>query len=212
MNLKEAFRYQNRLQSFMEQAQFILDDVSNVTRVEKTYIRHKVNPDAEDEKVTVCVDCEYYEQITDLARFLVYMLEQKQLLYTFIRKAKNSLELDLDSEVSLNATRQSLARTFRTMNDQRSGEQLIADGGTGYRFNTDGNQTVYRCDVRKVTTINFDRKEIRSLLSHLNQASDQISTKIDLCLVTTEVDYQPPFDVNDSFSEAFDVFVGVSDH
>ena len=98
------------------------------------------------------------------------------------------------------------------MNDQRSSEQLITDGGTGYRFNMDGNHTVYRYDVRKVTTINFDRKEIRSLLSHLNQASDQISTKIDLCLVTTEVDYQPPFDVNDSFSEAFDVFVGVSDH
>ena len=78
MNLKEAFRYQNRLQSFMEQAQFILDDVSNVTRVEKTYLRHKVNPDDKDEKVTVSADCEYYEQITDLARFLVYLLEQKK--------------------------------------------------------------------------------------------------------------------------------------
>ena len=170
MNLKEAFRYQNRLQSFMEQAQFILDDVSNVTRVEKTYLRHKVNPDDKDEKVTVSADCEYYEQITDLARFLVYLLEQKKQLYASIRKAKNSLDLDVDSEVSLNATRSNLARTFRTMNDQRSSEQLITDGGTGYRFNMDGNHTVYRYDVRKVTTINFDRKVISSLLSHLNQA------------------------------------------
>ena len=33
MNLKEAFRYQNKLQSFMDEAQEILDRDSNVTKV-----------------------------------------------------------------------------------------------------------------------------------------------------------------------------------
>ena len=42
MNLKEAFRYQNKLQSFLDEAQSILDRDSNVTRVENTYLRHKV--------------------------------------------------------------------------------------------------------------------------------------------------------------------------
>ena len=32
MNLKEAFRYQNKLQSFLDEAQSILDRDSNVTR------------------------------------------------------------------------------------------------------------------------------------------------------------------------------------
>ena len=32
MNLKEAFRYQNKLQSFLDNAQSILDRDSNVTR------------------------------------------------------------------------------------------------------------------------------------------------------------------------------------
>lgn len=94
------------------------------------------------------------------------------------------MDLDIDLQVSLNTLRQSVARTFRSMNDLRSSEQLIPDGGTAYRFNTDGNQTVYRCDVRRVTTINFDRKVIRTLLYRLNQESDETSAKIDLCLVT----------------------------
>ena len=51
MNLKEAFRYQNKLQSFMDEAQSILDRDSNVTKVENTYLRHKVMTEVEDETV-----------------------------------------------------------------------------------------------------------------------------------------------------------------
>ena len=36
---------------------------------------------------------------------------------------------------------------FRTMNGIRSSEQTIANGGTGYRFNTDGNQVTYRLSL-----------------------------------------------------------------
>lgn len=39
MNLKEAFRYQNKLQSFMDEAQGILSREENITKVEKTYLR-----------------------------------------------------------------------------------------------------------------------------------------------------------------------------
>ena len=51
MNLKEAFRYQNKLQSLLDEAQGILDCDSNVTKVANTYLRHKVMPEAEDETV-----------------------------------------------------------------------------------------------------------------------------------------------------------------
>lgn len=37
MNLKEAFRYQNKLQSLLDEAQGILDCDSNVTKVANTY-------------------------------------------------------------------------------------------------------------------------------------------------------------------------------
>lgn len=98
------------------------------------------------------------------------------------------------------------ARTFKRMNDLRSSEQTISNGGTGYRFNAEGNQISYRCDVRRVTTINYDRKVIRAALGKLNQRADETSAKIDLCLVTSKVDYAPPFDVNASFAEAFEIY------
>ena len=206
MNLKEAFRYQNKLQSFMDEAQQVLDYNENVTKVENTYLRHKVMSEAEDETVTTVPETEYYEQITDLARFLVYLLDEKATLFAAIRKAKSALEIDMDSEVSLNASRQNIARTFKHLNDLRSSEQMISNGGTGYRFNADGNQISYRCDVKRVTTINYDRNAIRSILGKLNKEADDTSAKIDLCLVTSSVDYEPPFDVNSSFAEAFEIF------
>ena len=63
MNLKEAFRYQNKLQSFMDEAQEILNHESNVTKVENTYLRHKVMAEAEDETVVIVPDTEYYHRL-----------------------------------------------------------------------------------------------------------------------------------------------------
>ena len=208
MNLKEAFRYQNKLQSFMDEAQGILDRENNITKVENTYLRHKVMPEAEDEKVVTIPETEYGEQITDIARFLLNLLDEKKTLFAAIRKAKDALDIDMDSEVSLNAARQSVARTFKRMNDLRSSEQTISNGGTGYRFNAEGNQISYRCDVKRVTTINYDRNVIRAELGKLNKCADETSAKLDLCLVTSKVEYEAPFDVNASFAEAFEAFVG----
>ena len=215
MNLKEAFRYQNKLQSFLDEAQSILDRDANITKVENTYLRRKVMAEAEDETVAAVPETEYYEQITDIARFLLFLLDEKDKLFAAIRKAKSAirtakdaLDIDMDSEVSLNAARQSVARTFRHMNDLRCCEQTIPNGGSGYRFNADGNQITYRCDVRRVTTINYDRKVIRAALTKLDRRADETSARIDLCLVTSDVAYTPPFDVNVSFAEAFARYTG----
>ena len=206
MNLKEAFRYQNKLQALMDEADGILSCEANITKVENTYLRHKVNPEAEDETVRQEPQTEYAEQITEVAGFLLYLLEEKTRLAAAIRQAKNGLDLDMDSEVSLNAQRQKIAGTFRSMSTLRSSEQTISNGGIGYRFNAEGNQVSYRCDVRRVTTINYDRNVIRKALTKLNQTADETSAKLDLCLVASKVDYEPPFDVNVSFGEAFEAW------
>lgn len=41
MNLKEAFRFQNKLGALMEEAQDVLDRDANITRVENTYLRKR---------------------------------------------------------------------------------------------------------------------------------------------------------------------------
>ena len=204
MNLKEAFRYQNKLQAFMDEVQQILENESNITKVENTHLRSKVMPEARDETVRTQPDSEYYQQINQLVRFMLFLLSEKEALFEAVRKAKAALPQDLDSQVSLNALRQSVARSLRHMNSLRSSEQIIANGGTGYRFNTDGNQVSYRCDVKRVITINFDRNMVRKELAKLDKKSDETSAQLDLCLVTSRVDYEPRFDVNCSFAEAFE--------
>ena len=130
MNLKEAFRFQNKLQSMMADAQSILGNNGNITKVQNTYLRH--------------------------------------------------------------------------MADLRNGEVLISNGGVGYRFNNEGNQVSYRCDVKRVTTINFDRNKIRKMCADLSKKSDETSATLDAALVNTPVEYEAPFDVNETFAEAFE--------
>ena len=207
MNLKEAFRYKNKLQSLMDEAQCILGYDPNVTRVETTYLRKKVTAEAENETTANQPDTEYSEQITELTGFLLYLLDKREVLARSIRAAKNKLPLDMDSEVSLNAKRQSIAVTFRHMASLRSSEVLTPGGGTGYRFNTDGNQVSYRCDVERITTINFDRNVIRKHLAETNRKADEISAELDRCQVNAEVDFAPTFDVNDSFADVFSAYL-----
>ena len=89
------------------------------------------------------------------------LLEEREKLCRAIHTAKNSLDLDMDSEVGLNRQRQDLAEVFRHMAMLRNSEKTIAGGGSGFRFNGEGNQVSYRCDATQVTTIDFDRNKIR---------------------------------------------------
>ena len=210
MNLKEAFRFQNKLQSMMDEAQSILGSTANITKVQNTYLRKKVMPEAENETTIDAPATEYSEQITLVAEFLLHLLSEREKLSVAIFQAKAGLNLPagLDGEVSLNSKRQEVAGLFRRMAGLRSSEVLISNGGTGYRFNNEGNQVSYRCDVKRVTTINFDRNKIRKMCGDLNKKSDEVSAALDSVLVNTQVEYTVPFDVNDTFAEAFEAFAG----
>ena len=201
MNLKEAFRYQNKLQRLMEEAEDILRRERNVVKVEQTALLHEVNPDAADETTVEPADTVYADQITDIAVLLMFLLGERERLSRAIRVAKQNMDMDFDGEVSLNTRRQELAAIFRNMAQLRSSETLIPGGGVGYKFNAEGNQVSYRCDLKKVTTINFDRNKVRSYATALSRRADQVSAELDKQMVNTEVDYEPPFDVNDTFSE-----------
>lgn len=92
------------------------------------------------------------------------------------------------------------------MTGLRTSETVIPSGGTGYRFNNEGNQVAYRCDVKRVITIHFDRNKIRKLCGDLSRKSDEISTALDAALINAPVDYIAPFDVNDTFADVFEQF------
>ena len=210
MNLKEAFRFQNKIQSLMTEADGILSREQNITKVQNTYLRKKVMAEAEDETTIDAPNTEYSGRITEMAMFLLHLLDEREKLSSAIHKAKAGLDLPagLDGEVSLNSKRQEIAGTLRRMAALRSSEVVIPNGGTGYRFNNEGNQVSYRCDVKKVVTINFDRNKIRKMCGDMNKKADETSSKLDAALVNTEVAYVAPFDVNDTFADVFEAFVG----
>lgn len=142
-----------------------------------------------------------------MAAFLMVLLTEREKLSTAICEAKSKLPLDMDSETGLNRVRQNLADTFRRMAVQRNSEVVIANGGSGYRFNGEGNQVSYRCDAKRVTTINFDRNKIQGMATELGRRADEVSARLDQCLVNTAVDYTLPFEMNDSFDTILSDFI-----
>ena len=78
MNLKEAFRFQNKLSALMEEAQGILSQDANVMQIRNTYLRRKVMEGAEDETTIETPPSEFAAQITKVAEFLIYLLREKE--------------------------------------------------------------------------------------------------------------------------------------
>jgi len=211
MNLKEAFRFQNKLQALMLGAQSILDNERNICKTQTTIMHKKVIPELENETTVEAAPSDYADSIDKVVEFMLYLLREQEVLAKAIHDAKVGLEIDMDAEVCLNGRRQRVAATLRHMADLRGSEQIIVNGGTGYRFNAEGNQVAYRCEAKKVTTINYNRNAVRAQAAALDRKSDDISAKLDRCMINSEVAYEPCFDVNDSFSAVFEAFARVQE-
>ena len=207
MNLKDAFRAQNKLQALMDEAGEILQNQGNTLKVTTTHLRSKVMPEAQDAVTEEAAPSEYAEHINQVAVFLMAMLVEREKLSAAICAAKSKLPLDMDSETGLNRVRQNLADIFRRMAVLRNSEVVLSNGGSGYRFNGEGNQVSYRCDAKRVTTINFDRNKIRGMATELGRKADEVSAKLDQCIVNTVVDYSLPFEMNDSFNVILSDFI-----
>ena len=191
----------------MDEIELILGNSSNVTKVQKTYFTSKVVRTTTDLVTNEVPSTEYADKITELSGFLMFLLDEKGKLYKAIQKTKSTLDIDIDSETALNTNRQEVAKYFRTMNNLRSSEKILVGEGIAYTFNSEGNQVPFKCDLKKVTTINFDRNKIKGYLEKLNKLSDTVSEKLDTALVTSKVEYNAPFDVNSSLNDVFENYL-----
>lgn len=185
MNMKEAFRFQNKLDAVLTEAEDILKTDRNVMKQESHYLHSKVMPEVDDEVIEDRPDVDLGEDnVTNLVQFTVFLLQEKEKLFRAIRKAKNEQAVDIDSEVSLNSSRQQVAAVLRRLAGLRDKETIISNGGFGYRFNAEGNQVSYKCDVKRISSINFDRRAVQKLVKELNTKADAVSADIDRCVVT----------------------------
>lgn len=80
MNLKEAFRFQNKLQSLMDEAERILADDRNITQVKVTALYKKAMPEQENETTVEPAPSEYADHIDAVAAFLLHLLGEREKL------------------------------------------------------------------------------------------------------------------------------------
>lgn len=199
MILKEAYRYQNYLSNLVSSAEGYLCKKDFITETTQTHNRKKVNPEAEDEVMVVKTSYNVDFTPMQLIEFINKALVEKQKLTNAIDTAKKNAEINIDSSIEMNRIKQGYISVLSSMTKTKSSETVSR--GSGYKFNADGNQVAYYYDIDNVTTINFDRNDVRGILKKLQRETDDISTKIDAIQATTEVDYEPIWDLSDSLED-----------
>ena len=90
MNLKEAFRCQNKLQALVDECVSVLQRQSNIVKVKEIHLRKKMMPEDEDEVVESAPANEFSSDVTALTEFVVYLLGEKEKLCAARRKARCS--------------------------------------------------------------------------------------------------------------------------
>ena len=194
MILKEAFRYQNYLSLLLSQAMNYLSCESYITTTIQSHNRTKVNPDAQDEKITIQKPYNVIFEPNDLIDFVVKLIEEKEKLSNAIAVSKRTLEFDIDAAMSINKMKQEFIQTLRRMAVIKSTE--LEKEGTSYKFNNDGDQVSYRYPVKEVKTIDYDRNTVKSLISKFKKETDKISTERDRIDIMIEVNYDPIWEVD----------------
>lgn len=199
MNLKEAFRYQNFLDELLGTAYSYLNNKNFVVSTVETHLKSQVNPDAKDEVIEVQKPYDVEFTPNDLIDFVVKVINEKEKISNIISDAKMRTEIDIDVAIALNKKKQGFARVLQSLSNIKSGEKI--KNASDYKFNTDGNQVSYYYKINEVTQIDFDRNDVRGLYKKLLKETDEVSTKLDSILINTELDFNPSWDINDSFEE-----------
>lgn len=204
MNLKESFRYQNFLDSLLRCATSSVSNRDHCLTVTKTHLRNKANPEVAD--VTETVEVEKFFKNDDVLSFMKLLVEEKLLLTQKISEAKASIsEIDLDAAIESNKFRQQVSNAVRIM--MRYTPRKTVEQGRDYKFNIEGNQTAYYYDIEVESVEAYDKDSAKELMRNMIATADKNSTLIDAALINTTVDYEPKFDVNDSFEDVMESFI-----
>lgn len=203
MNLKESFRYQNFLENMLAYAGNSLTDREHSLTITKNHLRKKANAEAEDMMETVDVG-EFFKN-DDVLKFMTMLVEERSKLTNAIGKAKASIGFDLDTAIETNKFRQTVANRVKTM--LRFTASKRTERGTDYKFNVEGNQTQYYYDIEVKANEAFDRSVAKDTMRKLILEADKVSAEIDSAMINTMVEYDAPFNVNDSFEDVMTDFL-----
>lgn len=204
MNLKEAFRYQNYLTMLFSAATSYLRTRENLVRIKQEHLRKSVNPDAQDEIMDATAERPYAQNNGIIIAFANAVLEEKYALCIAIDIAKSDCYMNIDAETQRNTRRRELADTLNRISSIKPAERKTQ--GSDFKFTATGEQARYYYTVKETTAIDFDRTKVKVLAKKLAKEADAASTELDRCIVSTEVDFIPAFDVSDSVEDALSAF------
>lgn len=195
MILKEAYRYQNFLTNLISNAQTYLGNGSFVMTTTQKHMKSKANPEASDDDLKVPKSYNVDFTPIQLVDFLMDAIQEKQKLSDAIAEAKKNTEIDLDSSYAMNKTKQSLAKVFKTMAGRKATE--TEKQGRDYKFNVNQEQVAYTYTIK----VDYDRNVVKALAKKLAKETDEVSTKLDQLELTTLVDHEPKYDMNDTLED-----------
>ena len=81
------------------------------------------------------------------------------------------------------------------------------DAAIETKFDINGQQVPYRYDVEITTTENYDKEAAKALMRATIAKADEVSAAVDAAMINTVVEYEPPYDVNETFDDVLDAFV-----
>lgn len=203
MNLKESFRYQNFLDMMMRAASASIQQRDHCLKVTKTHLRNKANPDASD--VTETVEGEVFFANDDVVAFMAWLVKEREKLTTAIGAAKASIGFDIDAAIETNKFRQTVNSSIKSM--LRYTPTKRVEQGRDYKFNVEGNQTPYIYEIEVVSEEAYDKTGAKTLMREMISKADEVSAAIDAAMINTKVDYEPVFDVNETFDDVMTDFL-----
>ena len=199
MNLKESYRYANYLDDLLSTAYTYLRNKGFVTTTVEEHLRKQSNPDVENETIEVQKPFDVEFKPNDVIDFVVKVIEEKDKLSDAIAEAKSTTEINIDNAISMNKKKQGFVSVLNGIADIKPSE--IKTTSKSYKFDINGEQKPYIYDVNRKTSIDFNRTDVRNLIKKYLKETDEISAKLDLIEITTQVDFVPKWDINEKFEE-----------
>lgn len=204
MNLKESYRYANFLDGIIGASMILLGDYSFLTTTKEKHLRNASNPNATDETLIVQKCTTLEASVMKVVDFTMIVLSEREDLHNAIAEAKKKMDLNMDAELSMNKCKHKFIENLQLMQGIKPSEATSI--GNDYMLNANNEQVKYFYKVESITTIDFDRTQIKGLLKKLMKETDETSSKLDVLEINTEVDFSPVFDVNDTFDDLLEAF------
>ncbi len=204
MRLKEAFTLQNKISNLYQQAiRMLRAEVFSDKKVIHMYSKAHIGEDA-TEALPVDVDflaedVRYeFDKLVDLAQNI---LADKQRLTMAIEEAKANCGVSIDALKQGNVVRQSLINSLSNLETVKS---FQVDGeGQVYGKDNEGKPAVYRYPTRTITTYNFNKAHLKSILKHLKEEFEEVSLKLDELSLSVNVNFVPTYDYDSRLEQIY---------